>query len=217
MRNLSFAPGEYYHLYGRGNDRQKIFLDKRDFARFLFLITHMQFTLPFSNITQYVNRYEKKGSFGVDQNFLGKALKKRSLELVSYCLMENHFHLIVRNLDDGAASVYMHRILMGYGKYFNAKYGKKGHVFEGPFGAVHIENNTQLLHASAYIHKNSRDIEGWSVTYYEYPHSSLQDYINESRWDDLLKTDVILDQFKSKNDYKKFVDTSTAKEYSLLE
>lgn len=217
MRNIAFAPNEYYHVCGRGSGGQDLFLDESDRNRFLFLILHLQSPIQLSNISLYANRYSKKNTFGVNPDTLSEMVKKRSLELIAYCLMGNHFHLIVGNLDDGAVSIYMHRVLMAYSKYFNAKYRKRGHVFQGPFSAVHIKNNTQLLHASCYIHKNPRDIPEWQNSYMEYPYSSIGDYIKESRWGELLKTDIVLGQFKNQAAYKHFVDTSTAKEYLFEE
>lgn len=139
-------------------------------------------------------------------------LKNRSIELVSFALMSNHFHLLVRNLDDGAVSVYMHRTLTAYGKYFNARYGKRGHVFGAPFTAVHTKNNTQLLHTSAYIHKNPLSIKSLDKKIDRYPWSSYQDYLGTNRWGKLLATSVVTEQFGSQDAYKSFVTTSLAKE-----
>jgi hypothetical protein len=106
----------------------------------------------------------------------------------------------------------MQRVLTSYSKYFNTKYHKKGHVFEGPFGAVHIKDNDQLLHLSAYIHKNPKSIVEWENSYEKYPWSSYQDYIGLNRWGNFLSTEIVLKQFKDQNKYKEFVSSSTAKE-----
>jgi putative transposase len=212
MRYENFAPNEHYHLFGRGAKKEKIFIDGRDKARFVFLITHFQSPIRIYNASWYTEGFLKKGSFSTKEGKVDELIKKRNVELVAFVLMPNHFHLLVRNLDDGILSVYMHRVLTAYGKYFNAKYHKGGHVFEGPFKAVHVKNNAQLLHLSSYIHKNPKEIKGWENSYDKYPYSSYQDYVGLNRWGHLLSTGVVLKQFKDQAKYKDFVTTSTAKE-----
>jgi REP element-mobilizing transposase RayT len=213
MRKVKFAYNEYYHLCGRGVGGKNIFIDEADRTRFIFLIMYFQSPTPFSNISFYIRRFLQKGHFGIKEELINKIIKDRQLELISFCLMDNHYHLIVRNIEDSAVSAYMQRVLMAYSKYFNAKYSKKGHLFQGPFIAVHIKNNTQLLHASAYVHKNPKELPNYTDSYFNYPYSSLKDYIESSRWGELLKTSIVLSQFKNSSTYKNFIETSTAKEY----
>lgn len=212
MRYENFAENEHYHIFGRGVNKEKIFIDERDRVRFIFLMTHFQSPTRIYNISWYIESFIKKGSFSTKEDRVKDILKKRSVELVAFALMPNHFHILVRNLEDGVLSVYMHRVLTAYSKYFNAKYNKKGHVFESPFKAVHTKNNTQLLHLSAYIHKNPKELRGWENNYDKYPYSSYQDYIGLNRWGNFLSTDIVLKQFKDQTKYKDFVFTSTAKE-----
>src|SRR3989339_757296 len=215
MRYENFAVHEHYHVFGRGTNKEKIFIDDQDKARFVFLITHFQSPIKVYNVSWYTDSFIKKGFFGIKEGKIDEILKHRSTKLVAFALMENHFHLLIQNLEDGILSVYMHRVLTAYSKYFNAKYKKKGHVFEGPFKAVHTKNNDQLLHLASYIHKNPREIEGWDSSYDKYPYSSYQDYIGLNRWGNFLSTDIILKQFKDQTKYKDFVTESTAKELFL--
>ena len=212
MRYENFAENEHYHVFGRGVNKEKIFVDDQDKARFIFLITHFQSPIKIYNVSWYTDSFLKKGTFGIKEEKVDEVLKKRNTKLIAFVLMSNHFHLLIQNLEDGILSVYMHRILTAYSKYFNAKYKRKGHVFEGPFRAVHIKNNEQLLHLSSYIHKNPREIRGWENSYEKYPHSSYQDYIGLNRWGNLLSTEIVLKQFKDQLKYRDFVITSTAKE-----
>lgn len=212
MRYENFAEREHYHVFGRGANKEKIFIDDQDKARFVFLITHFQSPIKVYNISWYTDSFIKKGFFGIKEDKIDEILRHQSTKLVAFALMDNHFHLLIQNLEDGILSVYMHRVLTAYSKYFNAKYKKKGHVFEGPFKAVHTKNNDQLLHLSSYIHKNPKEIEGWDSTYDKYPYSSYQDYIGLNRWGNFLSTDIVLKQFKDQNKYRDFVRASTAKE-----
>jgi len=212
MRYENFAKNEHYHVFSRGANSEKIFIDDRDKARFIFLITHLQSPTRIYNVSWYTETFLKKGSFSTKENKIKEILKKRNTELVAFALMPNHFHLLIRNMEDGILSVYMHRVLTAYSKYFNTKYNKKGHVFDGPFKAVHTKNNTQLLHLSAYIHKNPKEIKSWENTYDKYPYSSYQDYIGLNRWGSFLSPQIILEQFKDQAKYRDFVSSSLAKE-----
>lgn len=213
MRKISFAPNEYYHLCGRGVDKREIFYDDRDRTKFLFLLLHLQSPIRINNTSFYVSSFLKTGNFTIGEKKVKEIIKGRHVEVVSFSLMPNHFHILVKNLEDQIVSVYMHRVLTSYSKYFNTKYKKTGHVFEGPYRAVHIDNNNHLLHASAYVHKNPIGIDSKeTVDYEKYPWSSYPDFIQKNRWGELLKTGVILEQFKSQDSYKNFVSTSKTKE-----
>jgi hypothetical protein len=131
----------------------------------------------------------------------------RAIHLMAFSITTSGFHLLVQNMDDQAISVYMHRVLMAYSKYYNAKYKKKGHVFQGPFSAIHIETNPELLLTSAYIHKRPLVLDK-NKSYLNYKFSSFQDYTGENRWGNLLKNKLILDQYKNPRDYRNFVETN---------
>lgn len=219
-RSCKLSPFEYYHLYDRGVNHQQIFFDERDFARFIFLMLHKQ--SPDVSTTQtayYTPQFFQQHEWSTTDTTVLKIVGTRSVELINFCLMDNHFHLTVRELKEGGISNYMQRILNAYTKYFNIKYRRKGHLFEGPFKSVHAKSNIQLLHLSAYIHRNPREVRGWRGKEKLYPWSSLGDCVTKNRWGRLLSPDVILWQFgKNLKDqqkgYTKFVETSTAKSQS---
>lgn len=212
MRTISITPGEYYHIFNRGNNKQLIFLDTRDWARFLFLILSLQSPIIFQNISRQVSHYVKNRAFNINRSEIKDMAKERYVELVNFVLMPNHFHLTVYELRNGGIANYMQRVLCAYTKYFNTKYEKSGHLFQGPYKAVHIENNEQLLYLSTYIHKNPRELSEWKNKEHIYPWSSYQDYTEENRWDKLLQQNIILDQFSHKKEYGHFVKSSPAKE-----
>jgi putative transposase len=140
-------------------------------------------------------------------------LDGRTVELVAFCLMPNHFHLLVKEVEEGGVASYMQRVLGGYTKYFNTKYEASGHVFQGPYKAVHVKDDNQLLYLSAYIHRNPRTLEAWRAREFDYPWSSLSDFTTANRWGGLIAPDIITGQFEqTKNsNYADFVRTSTAK------
>ena len=213
MRILRIAPGEYYHIFNRAVSKQVIFHNFGDYARFLFLILYFQAPVKISHIGRAVKDFveyfgQSRALDNVEEDAI---IKKRRVELVVFCIMPNHFHLIVKELDEGGIAAYMQRVLTSYSKYYNTKYQKSGHVFQGPYRAVHIADDRQLLHLSAYIHRNPREISKWFKKEDQYPWSSYQDFIDENRWGNLIMPDIVIEQFKDKAEYENFVKTSPAK------
>jgi len=211
IRKEKITPGEYYHIFNRGNNKQNIFREEKDLARLLFLILYLQSPVVIYNISNIVSNFIRHRVFNSSKKTLKNILDNRTIELIGFAQMPNHFHLIVKEINEGGISQYLQRIQDAYTKYFNIKYGSSGHLFQGPFKAVRIKNNEQLLHLSAYIHRNPREIKQWYKKEHLYIWSSYQDYISDNRWGDLLKNDIIIRQFKTTNQYKDFVKTSGTK------
>jgi len=224
MRKVRFCPGEYYHVLNRGVGKENIFLDERDWIRFLFLILYLQAPNTIYNISDHVTHFTKHRVFSsLRKNTvaLKTIAKERTVELVCFTLMPNHFHLLIREKEPSGISNYLQRVQNAYSKYFNIKYKRSGHVLQGPFRAIHIEDNEQFLYTSAYIHSNPRQLSPWRNKITEYPWSSFMDYTHENRWDILLVRKYLLTQFKKPSDYTRSVLHSGAKlteeERSLLD
>ncbi len=206
--------GEYYHVFNRGAHKTTVFHDKRDWLRFLFLILYAQSPIFFPQIGRIVTKGSVTEGFGIPLEQQAEILEKRFVELVSFCIMPNHFHLIIREVDEGGIAQYMQRVAVAYSNYFNTKYNASGHVFQGRYKTVHVKDNEQLLYLSSYIHRNPRELSQWKGGKEEqYPYSSLQDYIDKNRWGGLLATDIIAEQFETtpNSNYRDFVRSSTAK------
>jgi len=206
MRSINIAPDEVYHIYNRGIQKQTLFYTERDYIRMLFLILMFQSPKRFRNIRRRVDYFEDGNDFKINAD---KVIKNRFVELINFCIMPNHFHLTVNNLVKDGVPKYLHRIQNAYGRYFNTKRDKTGHVFQGTYKAKHISSDRQLQHLSAYIHKNPKEL---GATYASYYWSSYQDYVDENRWGELLTTSIILEGFDGKVDYRDFVDNSLAKD-----
>jgi len=211
MRNITIAPNEYYHLCVRGNYKQVIFKDKKDYIRFLFLILHNQSPLIFSNLGRQVSHYMEDSTFNISEEIKHDIRAQRYVELVGFAFMPNHVHLIMFEKQEKGISRYMQRVLNAYTKYFNARHNTMGHLFQGPFKAIHVKDNNQLLYLSTYVHRNPRELLDWKEREHLYPWSSYQDYIGESRWGGLLSTDIILEQFNNRKEYHSFTKISPAK------
>jgi putative transposase len=151
IRKVDFVKGEYYHIYNRGNSKQKIFLDDKDRERFLKLLylCNSKQRIDFKNdITK-----RKISAWDFEK---GESI----INIGAWVLMPNHFHLYISQktearLPSGSAITdFMHRVLTAYSKYFNAKYHRTGSLFEGKFKSVHISNDNQAKYLFSYIHLN---------------------------------------------------------------
>ncbi|MEA1929761.1 MAG: transposase [Patescibacteria group bacterium] len=192
-------PDEYYHVYNRGVLKNQIFRDQQDWVRFLFSILHFQSDLTLTNLTRPVSYFVRHSMFNTSQETIKEIVQQRKVSLVAFSLMPNHFHLLLKNHVDEGIFRYMQRLLNSHTKYFNNKYQQSGHLFQGRYKSVHIEDNDQLLHLSAYIHKHTG---GWN---------SRNDYLKSNRWPCLLTPSIVTDQFNDKDEYKSFLASSVAK------
>ncbi len=211
MRNIEISVGEHYHVFNRGVHKQEVFHNTADYARFLFLLLHLQSPVVFPQISRPVQNFVKHSVFDISDADIKEIVSERYVEVVAFCLMPNHFHILLHEYEEGGIARYMQRLLNGYTKYFNAKYQKSGHLFQGPYKAAHVRSNEQLLYLSSYIHLNPRELPVWKNREHLYPWSSYRDYINENRWGDLLIPTIILEQFKDKGEYRTYCKSSTAK------
>jgi len=209
----SLVTGEYYHIYNRSAHKVGLFRERADWQRLLFAVLYFQSPTLFQNVRRLANTFDPKLGFVVNEADFSHVFQGRGIELVSFCLMPNHYHLIIREIREGAVAAYMQRVSDSYTRYFNIKYEVSGHVFQGRYQSVHIKDDRQLLYLSAYIHRNPRELRAWKDKEHEYPWSSLRDYTVENRWGGLLAPEIILDQFEGskQSNYADFVKTSTAK------
>ena len=215
FRTTSFAPGEHYHLCVRGNNKQDIFRDDADRARLLFLITHLQSPKSIPNINRTITEIKNNKTWKTSSELISQIIETRYVALEAFAFMTNHLHLAVCEVEELGTARYMQRVLNAYAKYFNTKYETVGHLFQGPYRAVHIEDNDQLLYLSAYIHRNPRELRGVAGNEHRYEWSSYRDYLGPNRFEKLLDPSLVLDQFET-GGYRTFVDTSVAKDESYL-
>ncbi|MDP2676647.1 MAG: transposase [bacterium] len=211
-RSEVIAPFEHYHIFNRGVRKENIFLETDDYIRILFLILYLQVPIPFRNIGRFVDLYKKRGYF-LPRSEVDEVLENREVELCAFSLMPNHYHLLVHELKENGISSYLQRVQVAYAMYFNKKYRKSGYVFQGRFQSVHVQRDRQLSYLSAYIHLNARELKKWKNKEAAYPWSSYQDVVYKNRWGDLLSHSIYSGQFNSNKEYKKFVETSGAKEW----
>ncbi len=199
------APGEIYHVYTRGIERRNVFLDRADRERFSDLLVHC---LPRNQLRSYsiARRLKIKQEITKD----GAGL----IDLLSYCLMSNHIHLLIKENFDGGTSLYMHRLLTSYARYFNVRQDRSGSLFVNPFKAVLISGDDQLLHVSRYIHLNPfmARIVGDPLVY---RWSSLKEYVEEQP--KFLCHYSLIKEMVPPQDYRDFIYDEAGYVRSLVE
>lgn len=205
---MRFIKGEYYHVFNRGVGKRSIFIDDRDRWRFLTILFAFQGDVSFPQVGRLIY-FVKHRMF--DNEIFREVGKRQRIQLINFCLMQNHFHCVLEEHTEGGISRYMQRVLNAYTKYFNERHQWVGHLFQGKFKSVHINRNDYLLYLSAYIHLNPRELKGWAGKEAKYPWSSFQDFVGENRWGTFLKPDIITEQFTSRDEYRTFVEETPAK------
>ncbi|EKE14659.1 MAG: hypothetical protein ACD_12C00357G0002 [uncultured bacterium] len=199
MRKDELINDEYYHVFNRSIAKFKIFNSEFDYHRFLELIKYYQYERPTLRYS-YFNRL----SANLKQNYLSSMYENSKIvDIVSYCLMPTHFHLLLKqNIDDGIVD-YLRLIENSYSKYFNLVHKRKGPLWESRFKNVHIETDEQILHLTRYIHLNPTSA-GFCNKPEEWGWSSYSEYTNITNEYKICSYKNILD-IKPK-EYQKFVN-----------
>ena len=201
-RRLVFINSYIYHVFNRGVERRTIFSNQKDYQRFLNILNYY---FP----SKVPIRFSKFASLPplLQQDYRKKFpnLPTR-IDLLAFCLMPNHFHLLVQQTERSGVTKFMSDISNSYARYFNTKYKREGPLFQGPFKAVLIETDEQLMHISRYIHLNpfvSALVNLKNI--HTYPWSSLQNYMGK-KTPVTVKSQKTLSYFPSPKAYMKFVE-----------
>jgi putative transposase len=196
-----YREGSYYHIYNRGVEKRDIFLDEQDYAIFLHLLKY--FLSPAEKeiknplVGLYNLKYIRPRPL---ENLAGK------VELLAYCLMPNHFHLLIKLITYSGMTELMQKVLTAYSMYFNKRYERVGHLFQGRYKAAVVDNGEYLLHLSRYIYENPLELFGMTRTVLvSYPYSSYAYYlkVKHANW---INTEYILGFFDEKQTYQDFVE-----------
>jgi putative transposase len=204
VRSTPLITGEIYHVFNKTIDSTNLFNKKSDYNRFLF-------TLSFNQYTNYPVKLSRFNQLPLEtRNKIIETLRlqnKHIVNVVAYCLMPNHFHLVLKQLSDDGIKKYISTVSNSYSHYFNTKNDRKGPVFSGRFKAVRIESEEQLQHVVRYVHLNpltSYIVKNMDLLI-SYKYSSLQEFINKDSKYKISKSEVILKDFSSIDKYLKFL------------
>lgn len=183
--------GRIYHIFNRGVEKRLTFIDKKDLERFLQTLDYYRFkdlSLRFS--------FRKRSNLTRK-----KVIPSPMVEVLCFCLMPNHFHFLLKQLQEKGISSYLSKITNSYTKYFNSRYNRLGPLFQGTFKAVKIEDNeltliSRHIHLNPILHHITKNLKKFTF-------SSYPEYLGLE--DGFCQKKEIMDNFKSSQDYEKFV------------
>lgn len=199
FRKEELTNGHYYHIYSRSIAKFIIFNDQEEYDRFYQLMSvyrFFDFTHKYSRYLELTTEMQKR--------ILNECIDKNNclVEIVAYCIMPTHVHIILMQKADKGIAKYMSRVLNGYSRYFNTKHKRTGPLWAGRFKSVLVTHDEQLLHLSRYLHLNPTsaglvdDIDDWA-------YSSYKEYIGKNNGENLCKFKDIINM--SQSQYEKFV------------
>ena len=160
IRIVHFADGEFYHIYNRGNSKQKIFHNEQDYFYFIDLLVSM-------NTEKRTNTRDAKTKKSENDDSI--------ISIGAYCLMPNHFHILIKQEKENGISKFMQKLLTAYVMYYNKKYKHTGSLFEGKFKSKYAGEDTYLKYLFSYIHLNPLKIfdESWKSKTQSLPQEKL--------------------------------------------
>ena len=170
----------YYHVYNRGVEKRVIFEDNEDYTVFLNLLKrHLGSEVSYDSSGREYERLDEE------------------MSLVAFCLMPNHFHLLIYQVEADAMTRLMRKVCTAYSSYFNRKYKRVGRLFQGTYKASRIRDEGYLAHITRYIHLNPEDYLGWEW-------SSLPAYLGYRQYE-WLHPEQVLDS-QSQKQYLQFIE-----------
>ena len=200
MQRIQLVNDEIYHIVFRAVGDSVIFNDENDFYRGVFSLYELNNDNP---VEIWLRRQQRK-----KEKLLGDPISQRDLfvEILAFCFMPNHIHLLLRQLKDKRISCFMQKVGIGYATYYNKKYNRKGHLFNR-FKAVHIKTNEQLRNVFVYNHTNPLSLiePGWkengignsdkAIRFLEkkYRWSSYFDFLGKKNFPSVTTRDFLLE------------------------
>ncbi|OGZ21226.1 MAG: hypothetical protein A3D46_00260 [Candidatus Nealsonbacteria bacterium RIFCSPHIGHO2_02_FULL_43_13] len=220
MRKIQFHKGNFYHIYNRGVEKRDIFKNDNDRWRFLQGLFMFNDEKATANLLWQLEKTRGGVTFGVLRDFFKKDNRERKplVRILVDCLMPNHFHLLIEEIKEGGISCFMHKLGVGYTKYFNNKYKRVGSLYQGTFKAALIDNEKYLQYLLVYINvlnpgelvepnlkeNGIKNIEKVMQFAEEYQWSTQQEYLNK-RNSIIIEKGLLGEFFSSPSDYQKFV------------
>ena len=230
MRKFIFTNDQFYHVFNRGANKQAIFLEDIDYVRFVHDLYEMNDASSARDF-RVVGQINGGKASGISGGLASPFSKSRQpiVQILAWCLMPNHFHLMLRQKVEDGISQFMLKLGTAYTMYFNKKYERTGHIFQGKFKAVLVHHEGQFLHLSRYIHLNPVDliesgwkeegIKDWGKTHEfleNYRWSSYPDWIGKKNFPSIIDKSSMEDVHKDVEDYKKFIAIWLAKDMGAV-
>lgn len=215
IKRPELVNGEIYHVVLRAIEGFKLFRDSKDYLRMI----HDLFVFNDSN--PVISTCRKPEKLDGARSVLAPSKRKLLVDILAFCLMPNHIHLLIKQLQDGGISKFMRKIGAGYGGYYNKKYQRKGRLFDGRYRIVHVKTDNQLKIVFVYIHTNPVAIlvPNWKergtkgselqkvIRFLEnYRWSSYPDYLGNKNFPSLTSREFLLNEIGGTKEAQRFVN-----------
>jgi putative transposase len=199
------------HTLNRGVDKRKIFLDSQDYFRFV----HDLFEFNDQDRVNTTFYYFNQSNDIASRKIVERKKRKLLVNILAFCLMPNHYHLLLNPRLESGVSKFMKKLNMGYAKYFNQKYDRKGALFEGRYKSIEVSHESHFIHLPYYIHLNPLDLVApeWrerEMKNYKnalkflgsYRWSSHLDYLGKKNFPSITNRDFLLEFFGGSKGYE---------------
>lgn len=228
---MNDVESNFYHVYNRGVEKRNIFQEDGNYFRFIHDLYEFNDTHPAKNNDRLFYKRSNPNERGTTSLMpeIDRLKRDKLVRIVCFCLMPNHFHLILQPIKELGITYFMKKLGTGYAMYFNEKYERVGSLFQGRFKSVLIENDEQFMHLSRYIHLNpieliepswkEEGIKNWQKVkrfLEKYRYSSYLDYIGIKNFPSVINTDFMANYFKGAEDYKKFIKDYLVNDNDIL-
>lgn len=213
MRKEPIKTAEIYHVFNKSIAGFTIFNTNNEFLRMLSVIRYYQRKNPEMSFCRFFDPVE--GGKDCIKDFTALRSKEKLVEIVSYCLMPTHFHLILKQVMDNGISTFISNVANSYSRYFNLKHKRKGPLWEGRFKSALVKTDEQLLHLTRYIHLNPvtafliNEPEKWEVSSYNEYVSKVDEAKGICDYKDILNIEPA--------SYKRFVEDRVSYQRELAE
>jgi len=201
MRKKALVENEYYHIYNRGVDKREVFSDDRDYARFI-----LSMNLLNDEKDGLMIRWRDYGKCVKNpslNDFLKLNFRKREylVDIVSYCLMSNHYHFVLKQNVEKGIERFLQKLGTSYTKYFNKKYQRNGSLFQGTFKSSHISSTGLLLRMAVYASCNSEVHRVCPAD--KYPWCSFAAHAGRQK-NDIINNSIFIEHFKGGTDFREY-------------
>lgn len=179
---------ELYHVINRGIDGRKLFLDSQDYARFVHNLYEFNDTTPALEFTRRIAH--NATNVGFQKPYMRK--RNRLVEIHGWHLAKNHYHLLISKLSEGGLAIFMKKLNIGYANYYNERYRRHGHLFQGKTKKILIARHEHFLYILHYLHLNSLDYLPGAKKWRERDKDIISNipkilkYLKEYRWSSYL-------------------------------
>lgn len=211
-----FNIGEFYYLFNKGVDKGKIYLEKGDYGRFIYDLYEFNDVKPAS---QFRNVGRATLPTGRQASNIEKRKREPLIDIQAFVLMPNHYLLMASQIQQNGLPLFMRKLHGGYSRYFNNKYKRNGHLFQGVFKHKHVKDDIHLGFLICYIQAKPLDL--WKSNWKEkqltdqeikqalkflekYKWSSHRDYLGIKTYPSVISKQFLLEFFDGTKGYREF-------------